>query len=235
MFIDLSCSFTSMNRDEGPIIFLTSIKGCSLQHLAVNGSYHDHSEEGNSRQKNIKGCIVIKFLTSILCFNLWVHLKTILSDFGFRFGHVPNFVSLWVGLTGLSVLYCCIVLPSCLLRHIESSLLLASMHCRQMFFCRCCVPLLNNRALLLLRKCLNPICLFVLIVFRCDALILSQINLISTACSISFVISHQPGCRSRFKKTRFIGFKKPKKTQEFRFSGFGFFFLKIEIVSSITY
>jgi len=34
--------------------------GCSPRHLVANGSYQDHSEEGNSRCRNvnnkIKGC-----------------------------------------------------------------------------------------------------------------------------------------------------------------------------------
>ena len=58
-----------MNSTEtrGPINFPTSMTGCSPQHLAANGSYEDHSEEGNSRSRNVnrknKGCTFRKFTT----------------------------------------------------------------------------------------------------------------------------------------------------------------------------
>jgi len=37
-------------RCEQPI---TSMTGCSLRHLAMNGSYQEHSEEGNSSCQNV--------------------------------------------------------------------------------------------------------------------------------------------------------------------------------------
>jgi len=41
--------------------------GCSPRHLVANGSYQDHSEEGNSRCRNvnnkIKGCYQMKFFS----------------------------------------------------------------------------------------------------------------------------------------------------------------------------
>jgi len=33
-----------VNRDEGPLIFLTSMIDCLLRHLAANTSYHDNSD-----------------------------------------------------------------------------------------------------------------------------------------------------------------------------------------------
>jgi len=52
---------------RSPINFLTSMTGCSPQHLAANRSYQDHSKEGNScfrnaNRRKIKGCTLIKFL-----------------------------------------------------------------------------------------------------------------------------------------------------------------------------
>jgi len=40
---------------RGPINFLTSMTGCSPRHLGANGSYQDHSEEGNNRCRNVNG------------------------------------------------------------------------------------------------------------------------------------------------------------------------------------
>jgi len=42
-----------------PINFLTSMTGCSQRHLAANGSYQDHSEEGNSCWRNVNIIITI--------------------------------------------------------------------------------------------------------------------------------------------------------------------------------
>jgi len=39
---------------RGPSNFLTSMTGCSPRHLAANGSYQDHPEEGNSRLTSIE-------------------------------------------------------------------------------------------------------------------------------------------------------------------------------------
>jgi len=44
--------------------------GCSPQHLAANGSYQDHSEEGETPTLKQQGCNLMKFYSSLLCFNL---------------------------------------------------------------------------------------------------------------------------------------------------------------------